>query len=126
MPNFTPNSPLQSDDLPPEPADPKDLVWQKELSTSVGKYFFQTCSGSLQALLMSCQWSLSRNSTNWVLKIASLDPNTIERIHNSLKPLAQHLAHFSATAHLNLYLKGTDQDPLDISVEQWLNLQDIS
>jgi hypothetical protein len=126
MPNLTPNSPLQADDLPPEPFDPQDLNWQKELANCAGKYFFQGCSGSLQALLMICQWRFSRDLNNWVLKIESLDAGTTERIHNSLKPLAQQLADFSATAHLQLYPKGADQALLDIPVHQWLSLQDIS
>ncbi|MEO1404102.1 MAG: hypothetical protein AAFV72_23025 [Cyanobacteria bacterium J06635_1] len=108
----------QADDLPPIQLSRQDRIWHYQLESATGRRFFETCSGSLQALLMTSQWKISSTAQALVLVIHCPQEQTKQRILNYVKPLGQQLAQFSPQAVLRITTPETVADPLEIRVDE--------
>ncbi|MEO0458486.1 MAG: hypothetical protein AAF152_18160 [Cyanobacteria bacterium P01_A01_bin.114] len=106
------------DDLPAVQLSRQDQIWHYQLETAAGKRFFETCSGSQQALLMTCQWKIS--STAEALRLILHCPNgqIQQRILNYIKPLGGQLAQFSPRAVIRITTPDTVATPLEIRVDE--------
>jgi hypothetical protein len=93
---------LPPDDLPPSHVDGTDIFLRHQLEERVGRYFFESCSGVVQALLTSGEWfiSISASALRLVIECPSMETNW--RMLNNVVLLARHLESFSSTAHIRI------------------------
>ncbi|MEM9906749.1 MAG: hypothetical protein AAF921_17155 [Cyanobacteria bacterium P01_D01_bin.44] len=107
---------FHADDLPPAQLSRQDRIWHYQLEAATGKRFFEICGGSLQALLMSCQWKVSSTAQALILEIHCPQPPTKQRVLNHIKPLGRQLAQFSPRAVIRITTP--EADPLEIRVDE--------
>ncbi len=93
---------LPPDDLPPAQFDQADLLLYHQLQERVGRYFFESCSGVVQALLTTSKWFIVISASALWLVIECPNMETNWRILNNVVLLARHLEAFSSSAHIRI------------------------
>jgi len=107
--------PLPADDCPLPPTT-EDVLIRRQLERSLGRHFFEACSGSLQSLLMECGWTI-RLAEALTLVLHCPDAITNWRVLNRLSGLAEPLAQFSPLAKIRVYPPGTGH-PFEMRVNE--------
>jgi hypothetical protein len=107
---------MAPDDLPA--ASALDETLRRELEFALSKYFYQACDGVIQALLMSCEWSITTQKNPLTLMIVCPDLGVRRRVLNHLVALTNCLEPFSSHAKICICLPLTLDDPLEISVNE--------
>lgn len=108
---------LSPDDLPPAQADHFDALLHQQLETSIAKYLFESCDGVTQAVLSSCEWSVTIDASALRLVIRCPDMTVNWRVLNHLTILGMQLAKFSKTARVRL--SSPDESvPFEVRVDE--------
>jgi hypothetical protein len=107
---------MAPDDLPA--ASALDEPLGRELAFALSKYFYQACDGVIQALLMSCEWSITAQKPPLTLMIVCPDLGVRRRVLNHLVALTTSLGSFSSQAKICICLPLTLDDPLEISINE--------
>jgi hypothetical protein len=112
---------LPPDDLPPEHLMPLDEVLKKQLEGSISRCLYQNCGGMIQALLISCQWSIATRAGTLVLSLLCLDVIAYERVLHNVRLLATQLKAFANGAQIQIY-QSVHGEPLEVGVDDILGV----
>ncbi|MGB3515122.1 MAG: hypothetical protein WBA43_01605 [Elainellaceae cyanobacterium] len=110
---------LHPDDSSPQDPSSLDQLLHRQLRQSVSRYFYESCDGVMQALLLSCQWQITTTADALTLVIHCPNPATHHRVLNYLPSLARYLARFGNTARIHIGSADSDAPALDIQVDDY-------
>jgi hypothetical protein len=110
---------LHPDDSAPQEPSSFDQLLHRQLRQSVARYFYESCDGVIQALLLSCQWQMTTTVDAFTLIIHCSSINTHHRVLNYLPSLARHLAQFSPTAHIRVVSPDAAAPALDVRADDY-------
>ncbi|MEB3338650.1 MAG: hypothetical protein VKJ46_14370, partial [Leptolyngbyaceae bacterium] len=71
---------LSPDDLPSVQTAQLDISLRRQLEDAISKYFYQSCDGVTQGLLISCEWYVISDARALTLVIECPDMVTHQRI----------------------------------------------
>ncbi|MEM6255478.1 MAG: hypothetical protein AAF821_21395 [Cyanobacteria bacterium P01_D01_bin.156] len=108
---------LPPDDLPPETTTDIDAALAKQLEGALRQYFFETCDGSTQSLLMLCRWNIT-NAKAITLNIYCSDQEKNWRVLNRMTSLAEYLSRFSSQAKIRVHPPSDTDAPFDMRVDE--------
>jgi len=114
---MNPLPPLPPDDLPPFQTEQGDVVLRRQLEDSLGRRFYETCDGVTQALLTSCEWYVTTDSTALTLVINCPDTAINWRILNNIVSISTPLAELSTRAKIRVGCPG-GAPPFEIRVDE--------
>ncbi len=109
-------SSLHPDDLPSPVFSDGILLQQLELA--ITKRFYEACDGVTQALLMSCEWSVTTRAPVLTLIIVSPDGPTHWRVLNHLMMISTYLAAFTSSARIRLCPPPGPETPIEVRVDE--------
>ena len=109
---------LSSDDLPSSHVDPLDQVWRQQLEALTARYFYEACDGVTQAVLSSCQWSITSNASALTLIITCPNLAVHLRLLNNFGLIAAQLAPFSSGARIRVCSAEEPDQSLEIRVDE--------
>lgn len=109
--------PLPPEDQPPTAPTDEDANLRRHLEISTGKYFFEACDGTTQALLMTCGWAMSV-AEGLMLVIHCPDAPTNWRVLNQIRTIADILARFNPNAKIRVYPPLGQGGPFDMRVNE--------
>ena len=108
---------LPPEDLPPETITDLDAELNRQLERSLCQYFFETCDGSTQSLLMLCRWSITIAEVI-ILNIYCSDQEKNWRVLNRMTKLAGYLSQFSSQAKIRVHPPSDMGAPFDMRVDE--------
>ena len=108
---------LPPEDLPPESTTDSDRELKRQLEGALCQYFFETCDGSTQSLLMDCRWTIKLRG-GVILIIHCSDQEKNWRVLNRMATLAEYLSEFSAHARIRVYPPLDAGSPFDMRVDE--------
>jgi hypothetical protein len=114
---------LPPDDRPPDDLTEQDAALRRQLELSTNKHFFETCSGSIQSLLMECSWTISVAEVP-ILVIYCPDSLRNWRVLSQMTTIATALAQFSPQAKIRVYPPMGTGAPFDLRVDERLEFRD--
>ncbi len=109
---------LPPDDLPPVAATQLDRILRRQLEESTGKCFYQVCDRITQALLSTCEWYITTNSSALMLFIACPDVVTYWNIVSNIAQLGGRLERFASSAKIRVYPPVGKGTPFEIGVDE--------
>jgi hypothetical protein len=112
------SSSLSPDDLPPTASLQQDDLWRRELEQSIGKHFYESCNGVMQALLMSCEWDFTTQASALTLVIGCPDRNIYERVLNNITAIGTRLELFMSHARIHIDPPVGQGSPLEVWVSE--------
>lgn len=95
--------PADLDDLPPEEPTAADQQLWRSLERSLGKLFFEGCSGVLQGLLTSCVWHFQNQGFQVTLAIHCPDSILGSRVINHLPEISRVLERLTPSAQVQIH-----------------------
>jgi hypothetical protein len=93
---------LPPDDLPPAQIGQVDSVLRRQLEASLSKRFYESCNGTLQALLTHCEWYITTRSGPLTLVVFCPNSTTNWRVLNNIVMVSDYLEPFSKTAKIRI------------------------
>jgi hypothetical protein len=93
---------LPPDDLPPSQSDRTDELWRRQLEESISRYFYESCDGVLQALLIGSEWYITTQAIALTLVINCPDMPTTWRVLNYTVQIGKQLEKFSSAAKIRI------------------------
>jgi hypothetical protein len=110
---------LPVDDFSPrQPFTQPDSLLHSQLEKALCRHFFEACEGTIQSLLVGCQWTVSLQCGELTLTLYCLSDGSYQRVFNSLKCLAQALKSFSPRAKIRIFSPQQDASPREFNVAE--------
>jgi hypothetical protein len=109
---------LPADDLPPSEATQIDRILRWQLERSTGRCFFEACDGITRALLSSCQWYITTDSSTLTLVIDCPDIVTYWHVVSNIPQIGNRLERFVSSAKIKVYPPFGKGTPFEISVNE--------
>lgn len=116
-------SALPPDDRPPQSPTERDLTLQRQLELTTSQHFFEACNGSIQALLMTCGWTIHLTDV-LMLVIHCPDTPTNWRVLNRIAQIAEPLANLNPLAKIRVYPPMGMGGPFDMRVDERQEFRD--
>lgn len=108
---------LPPEDLPPTHATDLDSALQRQLVAAVNQHFFESCKGSLQAIIMQCEWKICMAEVpTLVLRCSDMRRN--RQVLNHIPSITERLAQFSTQAKVKVYSPSKTEPPLEVRVDE--------
>lgn len=111
-------SSLPYDDLPPAQATQLDATLRQQLEQSTGKCFYEACDLITQALLSSCEWYVTIDTSALTLVIASPDVETYWHIISDIPQIGSQLEQFASSAKICVFPPVGKGKPFEIGVDE--------
>ncbi|NJK53124.1 MAG: hypothetical protein HC936_10470 [Leptolyngbyaceae cyanobacterium SU_3_3] len=89
---------LHPDDLPPSSWTEQDATLRRKLGEAVSRYFYESCDGVTQAMLLNCEWHFAITARALTLVINCADEAVNQRLKNYVVAIANRLKPFSKRA----------------------------
>lgn len=109
---------LPADDSPPATITQLDQLLRRQLEAAVSKYFYESCDGVTQSLLISCEWYLTITATALTLVINSPNQVVNWRVLNHIVPIGGYLESFASTARIRVCPPEDVGTPVEIRVDE--------
>lgn len=106
------------DDLPSPEFGNDDKVLKRCLEESIRRYFYESCDGVMQGLLLRSEWSLTTTSDALTLVILCPDMITNWRVLNNIVPLGNKLGQFVSNAKIRICPPDGMGTPFEIRVDE--------
>ncbi len=79
-----------------------DLTLRRQLESAAGRWFYESCDGVTQALLLGCSWHLTTHAPALTLVIDCPSESMYWRVLNHLTALGDRLSHLSSQGYIRV------------------------
>ncbi len=122
---MTSNPSLPADDRSPTSGEQDDNVLKRQLEDVIARYFYESCDGVTQSLLMTCEWFITTTSPGLTLVINCPGMAINWRVLNNIVPLAIQLEQFAASARIRVCPPMGMGSPYEIRVDEAAIYRDL-
>lgn len=109
---------LPADDLPPAELSESDRLLHHQLEDLMTKYFYESCDGVTQGLLLRCNWHVISHTDALLLEIHCPDMMTNWRVLNNVVPLSNLLKQLVPSAKVRICPPENAGTPFEVRVDE--------